>query len=251
VTAGTAVAVAAVLAAGARVSGWFTGAGAAAGGLIAAIVLHGAGWGGLALLGLFVISGSILTRAAGARSTAGATPRRAAQVLANGWTAALGAALVPLAPATGWAVLAGGLAAAQADTWATEIGIRAPRPPVLLTTGAPVPPGTSGGVTPTGTAAGLLGAAALGGAAGVVARDLGLALAATAAGVVGMLVDSVLGATVQAAYRCAVCDAAVEGARHCGVAARRLSGRPWITNDLVNALATGAGGALAAALSVW
>jgi uncharacterized membrane protein len=66
-----------------------------------------------------------------------------------------------------------------------------------------------------------------------------------------MLVDSILGATVQAAYRCAVCDAAVEGARHCGVAARRLSGRPWITNDLVNALATGAGGALAAALSVW
>ena len=250
-TAGTAVAVAAVLAAGAGVTGWFTGAGAAAGGLIAAVVLRGAGWSGLALLGLFVLSGSILTRVAGARSTGGAMPRRAAQVLANGWTAALGAALVPLTPSAGWAVLAGGLAAAQADTWATEIGIRTPRPPVLLTTGAPVPPGTSGGVTPAGTAAGLLGAAALGGAAGVVARDAGLALAVAAAGVVGMLVDSVLGATVQVAYRCTACDAAVEGARHCGVAARRLSGLPWITNDLVNTLATGVGGALAATLTAW
>jgi uncharacterized protein (TIGR00297 family) len=269
VTAAIAAAVAGALAAGAWVTGWFSPAGAAAGGLIAAIVLGGAGWGGLLLLGLFVVSGSVLSRAItgnGKRETgnenqaAGRFPfpvapfpphRRAAQVIAKGWTAAVGAALVPLAPDAGWAVLAGGLAAAQADTWATEVGMRARRPPVLLTTGAVVPPGTSGGVTPLGTAAGFLGAIALGGAAGVVTRDPGLALAATAAGAAGMLADSVLGATVQAAYRCAVCDAAVEGARHCGAAARRLGGRPWITNDVVNGLATGAGGALAAALTAW
>jgi uncharacterized membrane protein len=85
----------------------------------------------------------------------------------------------------------------------------------------------------------------------VVTRDRGLAVAATAAGVAGMLADSLLGATMQAAYRCTVCDAAVEGPRHCGAAARRLGGHRWITNDLVNALATGAGGALAAALRTW
>jgi uncharacterized protein (TIGR00297 family) len=171
-------------------------------------------------------------------------------VIANGWTAALGAALVPLSPETGWALLAGGLAAAQADTWATEVGMRSPRPPVLLTTGAPVPRGTSGGVTALGTTAGVLGAAALGGLAGVVTRDVRLGAVATVAGAAGMLADSWLGAAHQAAWRCAACGAPSERSRHCDVPARWVRGPRWLTNDSVNAAATGAGAALTAAV-VW
>jgi uncharacterized protein (TIGR00297 family) len=240
VTPAWAAGLAVLLAGGARAAGWFTGPGAVAGAAIAWIVLAGAGFRGLALLGVFVVTSSALSRAVVH------SPRGAAQVVANGWTAALGAALVPAAPEAGWAILAGGLAAAQADTWATEIGLRSERSPVSVINGAPVPPGASGGVTRTGTAAGLVGAAAVGAAARALGYDSPLALAVVAAGAAGMLVDSVLGATLQAIYQCAACDAPTDTPRHCGVAGRLVGGRRWITNDVVNAVATGVGGALAA-----
>jgi uncharacterized protein (TIGR00297 family) len=202
------------------------------------------------VLGLFVVSGSVLGRMVSeARSGSG---RRAAQVGANGWTAALGAALIPYSAETGWAVLAGGLAAAQADTWATEFGLMSSRGPVLLTTGTAVPRGTSGGVTALGTLSGVVGAAAMGGVTGALTRDALLAIVATAAGTAGLLADSLLGATWQAAYRCAACDAPSDDPRHCGTPARLVRGRRWLTNDGVNALATGLGAALAAgAVAAW
>jgi uncharacterized protein (TIGR00297 family) len=246
-----AVAVAGLLAAAAGRAGWFTVAGAATGGLVAGVAYAGAGWSGLALLALFVVSGSALPRVAGTAASADRGPRRAAQVLANGWTAALGAALVPAEPAVGWALLSGGLAAAQADTWATEIGSRGNHPAVLVTTGEPVPAGTSGGITARGTIAGVLGAAIMGGAAGTVMRDARTGLAVTVAGIAGMMVDSLLGGTVQLAYRCPTCRARVDGNRHCGIGTRRTGGCRWITNDVVNALATGVGGGLAVAATAW
>jgi uncharacterized protein (TIGR00297 family) len=250
-------------------AGWFTGPAAATGALLAWVVLRGAGFPGLALLALFVVSGSVVGRARrgnGKREMGNADPvsrfpfplsrspsrRRAAQVIANGWTAALGAALVPLHGESGWALLAGGLAAAQADTWATEIGTRATQPPVLITTGAPVLTGTSGAITPLGTAAALLGAALVGGAAGAMLRDARLGLAATGAGVLAMLADSLLGATLQTSYRCVVCAAPSDDPRHCGAAARPLGGPRRLSNDGVNFIATGVGAALCAlAMSRW
>jgi uncharacterized membrane protein len=235
--AGAALAV--LLAVAARAAGWFTGPAAALGGAIAWVVLAGAGPGGLLLLSIFVVSGALLARGPSRR-------RGAVQVLANGWTAAVGAALVPAAPLAGWAVLAGGLAAAQADTWATEIGQRKGGVPVLLTTGMPVTPGASGGVTMVGTAAGMLGAALTGAAALAAGYEGRLALAVAASGAAGMVLDSLLGATVQATYRCAACRSSSDLPSHCGRPARLARGLPWMTNDLVNAAATGAGAGLAA-----
>jgi uncharacterized protein (TIGR00297 family) len=126
--------------------------------------------------------------------------RGTGNVLANS-AVALGAVLAsaasPMLPVGSGVfafVFAGSLAAAMADTLSSEIGglFDTPR---LITTLEPVPPGTDGGVTWQGALAGLFGAALI---AGLALLFLSVspagALAITAAGVAGMVVDSLLGA---------------------------------------------------------
>jgi uncharacterized protein (TIGR00297 family) len=174
--------------------------------------------------------------------------RTGRQVLANGAWAAAGALLLTVGEA-GWAVMAGALATAQADTWATEIGARATRPTRLITSGRPVTPGTSGGVTALGTAGGLLGATLMGGLAALLGIPTAVALAAVTGGILGMLADSVLGATLQGVYYCDRCAMQTEWAVHrCGERARPVRGLRWVGNDGVNFVATGLGAAVAIAL---
>jgi uncharacterized membrane protein len=54
-----------------------------------------------------------------------------------------------------------------------------------------------------------------------------------------MLLDSLLGATVQARFHCHACDVPTERARHrCGATTQWTGGMRWISNDAVNAWAT-------------
>jgi uncharacterized membrane protein len=87
-------------------------------------------------------------------------------VVANGTVAAL-AALGQL-----WPAAAGAIAAAAADTWATEIGAHSSERPRLITTGAPVPRGTSGALSVLGTLGGIGGAVTMAALAGLVAPAL-------------------------------------------------------------------------------
>jgi uncharacterized protein (TIGR00297 family) len=199
---------------------WLTWGGAAAALLVGGATLWGVGWRGFGLLLAFFVSASLLTRTGGQRN--------ARQVFANGGIAALGALL------GSWPAVAGAVAAATADTWATEIGAFSPTSPRLITSRLPVPHGVSGGITPLGTAGGAAGAAIIGIVAWVLGpRELRLAGVVVLAGVIGMLVDSVLGATVQGNFP----NEPVQPTR----------GYAWLDNDAVNLAGTLAGAVAAAA----
>ncbi|MEJ7838336.1 MAG: DUF92 domain-containing protein, partial [Thermomicrobiales bacterium] len=54
-------------------------------------------------------------------------------------------------------------------------------------------------------------------------------------GIAGSIVDSVLGATLQARFVCPNCGRITENAHHCGQnPATHVSGWGWMTNDAVN-----------------
>jgi uncharacterized protein (TIGR00297 family) len=230
------------------------------------LVIGLGGWIWAALLIAFFVSSSALSfyrareKESLAEKFAKGHRRDLAQTLANGGVAALVAGLSHLRPDDIWFfAAAGALAAVNADTWATELGVLSPRPPRLITSGERVDVGSSGGVTWLGGAASLGGALFIGLTGGlgllIVGRDgamiIALIGAATSGGLVGSASDSLLGATVQAIYWCDACQKETESRLHrCGAQAHLVRGWRWLGNDLVNAIAS-AMGALTAAAVGW
>ena len=172
--------------------------------------------------------------------------RTAVQVISNGGIATL---MVPIAlfwphPMV-FLIYLSALAAATADTWATEIGQRYGRTPRSIITGEFVTERASGGVTPIGLSAALLGAGAVA-FVGILTYNLTfdeqLSLRAIffviVAGYIGQLIDSLLGATLQFRGRCPVCAEDVEVREHCGRSTERVDGLPWLGNDAINLLCT-------------
>lgn len=212
-----------------------------------------AGWDWGALLMLFFVTSTALSRAGRAAKEArtGAIvekggQRDATQVLANGGIYAAAAAACALWPSPAWQALGvGALAAATADTWATEIGTLAGHSPRSITSFQVVPPGTSGGVTVPGTLASVAAAAMIGAGAALFGWPAKIAWWAVAAGVAGALGDSVLGALWQARRWCAACNISTERRVHpCGTMTVPAGGVSWLDNDSVNALSTVLGAAV-------
>ncbi len=211
---------------------WLTAGGLVAACAVGAAVTWGLGWTGLVLLAMLFVSGSLLTQV----NERGGPRRTARQVVANGGVAAVAALL------GSWAAATGAIAAAAADTWATEVGAFSPFPPRLITSGRRVTRGASGGITALGTLGGVAGAATIALLAAVL-RPRGAPPASPAliasAGIAGMLVDSVLGATLQGKYECPACDARFErGDTVCHEPVRLARGWRWLDNDAVNLAAT-------------
>jgi len=177
------------------------------------------------------------------------------QVLANGGLGSLLALVSLFHPHQDWIwfAYAGAMAAVNADTWATELGVLNPKPPRLITTRKPVEPGTSGGISPYGMLSSLAGAALIG-VAGMFflhpSEMWGFWLAATLGGVGGSLFDSFLGATVQAIYHCPKCEKETERhpAHSCNTRTHKIRGWDWLNNDLVNFLASLLGAGIAAGI---
>jgi uncharacterized protein (TIGR00297 family) len=226
--------------------------GAAAAAVLGTLVF---GLGGLRmalLLVVFFITSSLLSRLVSRRKHAAAAffskgeRRDAGQVLANGGVAGLFLLLKLFFPDQDWPWIAAAaaLGAANADTWATELGVLSPSNPRLITTAQSVEPGTSGAISLVGTLAALGGAALIALIAAVRLDPLSFAprlfFLLTAGGLAGSLIDSLLGATLQAIYRCPTC--AKETERHplhsCGSPTHHLRGLPWLNNDWVNTTCT-------------
>ncbi len=185
------------------------------------------------------------------------------QVLANGgWGAILAVAYVAFPQALLFVAFVGTMATVNADTWATELGVLSRSLPRMITTGQEVPVGTSGGVSTFGLVAALAGALLVGvlafflSALGGIFAGFSQALPnpfwliplGAVAGLLGSLVDSLLGATVQAIYFCEYDHKETESAIHrCGRPARFVRGWRLLDNDGVNFLSSIAGSALAAA----
>ncbi|TMD29298.1 MAG: DUF92 domain-containing protein, partial [Chloroflexi bacterium] len=73
-----------------------------------------------------------------------------------------------------------------------------------------------------------------------------LPLIALVSGLAGSMVDSFLGATVQAMYYCPHCQKETERRIHsCGTETQHLRGVAWLDNDAVNFIATLCGGLMA------
>jgi uncharacterized protein (TIGR00297 family) len=218
--------------------------------VVGILILSGTGWEGGAVLAAFFVSSSVVSRLT--LPPPGFDPkgyrRDHRQVWANGGPAALGALLGFWCGEVGLWVITGSLAAAAADTWATAIGSRSGTPPRLLWSGRVVPPGTNGGVTvlgSAGAAAGALLVATVGALVGGTARLLPVA---ALIGFAGMLVDSTLGAALQARFLCPVCGESSEWRVHrCGTPTVRQGGIAWLDNDGVNLAATTAAALLALA----
>jgi uncharacterized protein (TIGR00297 family) len=245
-----------------------------AAGIMGMLVFGLGGFPWACLLVGFFISSSLLSRLARKRKShleekfSKGTRRDAWQVIANGGVATLLLTITWIQrewigcsdtcfAANGWAYLtfAGSLAAANADTWATELGVLSRIKPRLITNGREVPAGTSGAISP----AGFLSATA---GAGLIAlltalpwvslphplAPLPVILLVTSAGLIGSLVDSWLGASLQCIYYCPTCDKETE--RHplhiCGTQTVKRRGLEGMDNDMVNLSCT-----LAGALLVW
>ena len=225
--------------------------------------LGGVGW--AVVLLTFFVSASALSKlftekkAVVDQNFAKGSQRDAGQVAANGGVGGIlalayfvldqvspGSPILPML----WLGFCASFAAANADTWATELGVLNPRLPVLLSSFKRVPQGTSGGVSLVGTLAALAGSGLVGGMA-VLSGLAGWApasnlpgwtqfLAITVAGLLGSFVDSTLGATVQAVYSCPVCEKETE--RHpmhvCGTPTVLKRGWAWLSNDWVNTACT-------------
>ncbi|MDX1932618.1 MAG: DUF92 domain-containing protein [Capsulimonadales bacterium] len=217
-----------------------------------------AGFPGAAALLTFFISSSALSRIGKKRKDAlryeKGGERDAGQVLANGGVAAVAALGIPfLGPDTRWIYCAvlGALAAANADTWATEIGSLARGKPRRITDFRPVATGESGAVSLPGTLAALLGATVI--ALLVPLRFPGFQgiSAVAVAGFAGSLLDSYLGATVQEQYRDPSTGRLTERrTAEDGTPLAHFRGVHGLGNDAVNFFCTLFGGTLSALFSI-
>jgi uncharacterized protein (TIGR00297 family) len=256
-----------------------TRGGAAAAAVVGSGILYFGGlltWG---MLILFFVSSTAIGRI-GSAAKSGLSDmhekggeRDLVQVLANGGVGLVATLLYAAFRSPAFAAAAAGsLAAANADTWASELGVLSRRSPVSITTRQPVEVGASGGVTRMGTVASIGGSSlialwfalwswAAGGNATAIVAGAGALSGRTAgpsppvlfvvvacAGALGSVVDSVFGATVQALYRT---PAGGLTERRAGSSGTHTLVRGWtkITNDTVNVICT-ATGALAAGAMV-
>ncbi len=201
-------------------------------------VLFWAGWPWLLPLFFFFLSSVFIgkwnKKRLGAADSKQGRPRDFWQVWCNGGVYAV-LATGAAGPSAEWALplMVLSLAVSTADTWASEIGQYFRQTTWDVLRWQQVPVGLSGGVSWAGTLAGLAGAAAMAllGTALLPAPTLTQTGWIALGGFTGMVIDSLLGAGLQARYRDATSNALSDQS---GPDSRRISGYRWMNNDAVN-----------------
>lgn len=209
-----------------------TGSGAVAASVTGTLTVLGFGTKGFIVLVLFFVTSSLLSKfkKASKREAAAKTEkgdrRDWMQVFANGGIASLAGLMCYFTGHELWLfVFSTAIASTNADTWASEIGTLGRKPPLSLRTFTIVAPGTSGAVSIPGTMAGLSGSLLIA-AAVYYLYDISIetALLIFLFGFAGNVIDSLLGASVQAVYRCDRCRSETEKLYHCGQKTTRIRG---------------------------
>jgi uncharacterized protein (TIGR00297 family) len=228
--------------------------------LVGTVIFGIGGWQWAVLLLTFFITSSALSRMFKKRKQgldekfSKGHERDAGQVFGNGGLATAFVLVHFFFPESniGWVGFAASLAAVNADTWATELGVLNPTPPRMITNlRKRVEKGTSGGISLFGTLASLIGSAIIALPASLMTDNWSLIPLITLAGLAGSLFDSLLGATVQAMYYCPTDKKETE--KHplhtCGTQTVHIRGWKWLDNDWVN-FACGAFGVVVALWSL-
>ncbi|MGM0844250.1 MAG: DUF92 domain-containing protein [Bacillota bacterium] len=201
------------------------------------------GWRGLIVLGVFFATSSFWSKYRSSAKTdiqqrlAKTSQRDWQQVAANGGSAVLFSLLYIQTSDAGYLLGAfATLAAANADTWASEIGPLSKSNPISVRDFKRVEKGSSGAVSLKGTFASLAGAFTVALVSLCLFQEVTAAAAIliTAAGFFGSLADTLLGAYLQLKYKCRRCGLITESPVHCGVSADRIKGIFFVNNEFVN-----------------
>ena len=232
-----------IVAAGSYVFRFLTLSGTIATFLLGVIVFGIGGWQWAVPILTFFLLSSMLSRYGRSRKEqfdalfGKSFTRDWAQVASNGGLAGIMVLLSSSFPIYDfYPIYLGALAAVTADTWETEIGVLTKGKTISVLSMQPVSPGTSGGISRMGTIAGVFGAVVIALSGYAWFSDLKTAVVILLAGIIGSFIDSVIGATIQAQFRCEVCGKQTERNVHCGEHATRVGGVAWINNDVVNLL---------------
>jgi uncharacterized protein (TIGR00297 family) len=211
-------------------------------GIFITIGLHSKG---LILLGIFFLTSSLLSKfkrnkKEGLEELVEKGDRRDySQVIANGILPALFSILYSWSPSDYWLyAFCFSIAAANSDTWASEVGTLSNKLPLSIFTFKPVPRGTSGAVSLLGLSASLGGAFLIGVASFLLFDQLSTSslILITIVGFWGSVVDTFIGGSIQAKYQCRNCKLTTEKMFHCKRRTRLISGIRWMDNDVTNLL---------------
>ena len=159
------------------------------------------------------------------------------QVLSNGVCALIAALIYYFTGRSEFLVVfVAVLAEACSDTWSGDIGVLSKKGPLSIISFTPVPPGQSGGVSLLGCGAGLLCSTLF----GIIyfslfnSHSLFFTFIVIASSFVGMLLDSVLGATIQVHYYDKEEDLITEKEEKNGKKLPVYRGLKFFDNDRVN-----------------